>query len=260
MAKTIMITSAKGGVGKSTVCANLGFTLARLGERVLLIDLDLGMRCLDLILALEDKALYDICDVVRGLPASRAAVSYPACERLSFIAAPTAGAERPDGEAFRAAMTAIKESGEYDFIIIDTPGDIGYPFELACAVCDAALVVASHGPSTIRAAEHTGAALRERGVTNMRLIINNYDTADSRHISRGERAGLIDIIDRTYLQLVGVIPYDAEFARAQERGELVGRGCARNVRAAFDNIARRIQGEQVSLFRSFKHISKKKLM
>lgn len=255
-----MITSCKGGVGKSTVAANLGHTLALSGKRVLLIDLDLGMRCLDLILGLEDRALYDVSDVVSGVPVERAVITYPGCERLHFIAAPYITDRTVDADSFKAAVGRIRDSGSYDYIIIDTPGDIGYPFALACSVADAALIVASHGPTTIRAAEHTARQLEDKGVTNMRLIINNYDTGDHKGISRGERAGVIDIIDRTYLRLLGVIPYDASFARAQERGQLVGVKVSHNVATAFSNIARRVDGEQVSLFKHFKKISRKKLM
>lgn len=254
-----MITSCKGGVGKSTVAANLGYTMALSGKRVLLIDLDLGMRCLDLILGLEDKALYDISDVAGGVPVSRAAIAYPGCAGLHFVAAPYSPDRTVDAESFRATVNEVRDSGDYDYIIIDTPGDIGYPFALACSVADAALIVASHGPSTIRAAEHTARQLEEKGVSNMRLIINNYDTGDHKGISRGERAGVIDIIDRTYLRLLGVIPYDAAFARAQERGEPAGGRASRNVATAFSNIARRIDGEQVSLFKGFKKITRKKL-
>ena len=218
------------------------------------------MRCLDLILGLEDRALYDVSDVVSGVPVERAVIAHPSCERLHFIAAPYTTERTVDADAFRAAVTEIRDSGAYDYVVVDTPGDIGYPFTLACSVADAALIVASHGPTTIRAAEHTARQLEDKGVTNMRLIINNYDTGDSRGISRGERAGIIDIIDRTYLRLLGVVPYDAAFARAQEHGQLAGVKVSHNVATAFSNIARRVDGEQVSLFKNFKKISRKKLM
>ena len=258
--RVLMITSCKGGVGKSTVAANLGHTLALSGKRVLLIDLDLGMRCLDLILGVEDQALYDISDVVGGVPAERAVIKYPGCESLHFIAAPYTTERTVDADAFKAAVCDIRDGGSYDYIIVDTPGDIGYPFTLACSVADAALIVASHGPSTIRAAEHTARQLEAKGVSNMRLIINNYDIADHKGISSGERASIIDIIDRTYLRLLGVIPYDAAFARAQEHGRLAGGKDTLNVAVAFSNIGKRIDGEQVSLFKGFKKISRKKLL
>lgn len=251
--KVIMVTSCKGGVGKSTVAANLAYVLAMRGRRVLLIDLDLGMRCLDLILGLEDRALYNISDVVDGgIPLDRAVVHRADCEGLSFCAAPYADGAAVDPVRFQTIIHQERERGAYDYIIIDTPGDIGRPFSLACSVADAALIIASHGPSTIRAAEHTGRVLAEQEVGNIRLIVNNYDTGDKRGIARGDRAGVADIIDRTYLQLIGVIPYDAAFARAQERAQLVSERTAHNVYAAFQNIACRIEGEQVRLFHKFK--------
>lgn len=259
--KVIMVTSCKGGVGKSTISANLAYVLAMRGRRVLLIDLDLGMRCLDLILGLENRALYDISDVVDGgIPLESAAVCREDCGNLRFCAAPYADDTAVNAQRFRMVIEEQREQGKYDYIIIDTPGDIGRPFSLACSVADAALIVASHGPSTIRAAEHTGRMLAEQGIENARLIINNFDTDDRRAISSGARAGVTDIIDRTYLRLIGVIPYDAKFARAQEQAQFADQRTCRNVCAAFHNIARRIEGEQIRLFDGFKKISRKKLM
>lgn len=257
--KTIMVTSCKGGVGKSTVSANLAGAFAKRQKKVLLIDLDLGMRCLDLILGCENKAVYDISDAVcDGIPFDK--VTVQASEGIDFCAAPYRSGVSIDAARFKMIIDGVKNSGKYDYMIIDTPGDIGEPFELAAAVCDAALIIASHAPSTIRAAEHTGRELERRGTGNVRLIVNNFDTSDTRGISSGERPGLIDIIDRTYLRLLGVIPYDAAFARLQERGLLADRAVCRNVTAAFDNIARRIEGEQVVIFERFKKISRRKLM
>ena len=255
--KTVMVTSCKGGVGKSTVSAGIALALGRRGRRILLIDLDLGMRCLDLILGCEDKAIYDIADAVcDGVPLERVAVD--AGKNVRFCAAPFRKNTDMDESRFRAFTDGCKES--FDYIIIDTPGDIGKPFALAAAVSDAALITATHSPSSVRAAEHTGRELEKLGVKNSRLVVNCFDTSDTRRISRGQRLGLIDIIDKTYLQLIGVVPYDADFAFEQEHGRQADPKKSQNVVAAVDNIAARMDGEQIAVFNNFKKISRKKLM
>ena len=259
--KIIAVTSCKGGVGKSTVTANLGWTLANRGRRVLLIDLDFGMRCLDLILGLEDRAVYDIQDVMEGgVPLDRALVQTQQNERLYFCAAPFHSDVCLDVKQFAQMLRTEADALAFDYILLDTPGDLGHPFALACAVCDMALIVASHGPTAIRAAECTGRAAAEQGVMQLKLVINNFDLRDKKGLSSGRRAGVMDIIDRTYLPLLGVIPYDETFAKRQEQGALVSSLPKTNVAAAFTNIAARIEGQSTVLFDHFKKIARKKLI
>lgn len=254
----IMVTSCKGGVGKSTIAANLAYTLADSGKSTLLIDLDLGNRCLDLILGLESRAIYDIHDVVMGgVPLENAGITFPGNSALHFCAAPYSSAQI-SSDAFR--HTIGRARNRYDYIIIDTPGDIGEPFSLACHVSDMALIVATHGPTAIRAAGHTGAEIERRGVGNIRLIINNYDVFDKKALSKGARASVIDIIDRTSIQLIGVVPYSPELSRAQEMGKLVYSLKDGNTKRAFANIAGRITGENILLFDGFKKISRNKII
>ena len=259
--KVIAVSSCKGGVGKSTVAANLGLALTKRGRRVLLVDLDLGMRCLDLILGLEDRAVYDIQDVVHnGVPLKRSIVQSDQSERLYFCAAPFQAEVHFDTQRFQEAVCKEAQALGFDYLFLDTPGDMGHPFVLACSLCEMALVVATHGPTAIRAAERTGQAAADRGVRQSLLVINNFDIRDKKHIAAGERAGVLDIIDKTYLPLLGVVPYDENFARAQEQGALVSALPGTNVAAAFDNMAARIEGQATVLFHNFKKISRKKLV
>ena len=233
--KIILITSCKGGVGKSTITANLGYYLATAGHRTLLIDCDFGNRCLDLILGCEDEMLYNICDVCSGkIDMADAAVTDRRSSNLLAVAAPYVdaegcGAETPDKDLFCAKLRAAGESMQLDYILIDTPGALGAPLELAASAADMGLIVTTHHPTAIRAADNTASALAALGVSDTRMIINCFD--DSAVIS-GNRASPVEMIDRAMLPLIGVIPYDAAFALGGEKGKLACELKCKNVNAA----------------------------
>ena len=147
-------------------------------------------------------------------------------------------------------IAELVKSGKFDYILIDTPGDNGGPLRLAAAAADRALVIATHQPASIRAAERTALQLRDLCVEDRRLIINNFEFSAVR---KGLRPGVIDIIDRTCVQLIGVIPFDYRMSQLQENGELIDtlRHC--DTRTAFYNIAYRIihKNAQLPLFSGF---------
>ncbi len=261
--KIILITSCKGGVGKSTVTANLGYYLAASGHRTLLIDCDFGNRCLDLILGCEDEMLYDICDVCAGrIDMADAAVTDRRSSNLLAVAAPYVdtdgcGAEIPDKALFCSKLRAAGESMQLDYILIDTPGALGAPLELAAAAADMGIIVSTHHPTAIRAADNTASALCALGVSDCRMIINCFD---SDAVLCGDRAGPVEMIDRALLPLIGVIPYDAAFALGGEKGRLACELRCKNVRASLSNIACRIDGKNIPLFIGWKKIRRKKLL
>lgn len=261
--KIILVTSCKGGVGKSTITANLGLALARSGHRTLLVDCDFGNRCLDLILGSENEMIYDISDVCEGrAEINEAAVTDRRSSNLLSIAAPYLAPEQhdfsvPDREVFRSKLFAAGESMNLDYILIDTPGALGAPLELAASAADRALIVSTHHPTALRAADGTASALSSLGITECSMIINSFDPDSVLH---GNRAGVIEMIDRAALGIIGVIPYDPVFAIGGEHGELVYQLKCRNVIAAFNNIAARLSGETVPLFTGFKGIKRKKLL
>ena len=133
--KVILFTSCKGGVGKSTVCANLAMSVALLGKRVLVIDCDFGNRCMDILLGLSDEALYDIGDVIFGrVTPERAVIADRRSKNLFFVPAPYSFDSRFTAFAFRRAVAEYRDSGRYDFIFIDTPGGVGEPLLLSASV------------------------------------------------------------------------------------------------------------------------------
>lgn len=270
--RVIIVTSLKGGVGKTTITANLAMTLAKLGHSVAAVDCDLESRCLDMVLGLENSSLYNISDVLSGrCTADDALLQDPRCENLSFIAAP-AGIIDKDSEEFISTFTSenidrlVKElSQDFEYVIFDLPAHPDRWYELLLAHTDYALVVAMHTAVSIRSAEKTAMTIAEEYAKlgedepsfddqgnmleprlKIRLLINGFRTRD---VSDGTRSGVYDIITKISVKLLGVVPYDEEMAAAQEAGKLayqLRRG-ENDANVAFGNIAARLEGDVIPL-------------
>lgn len=253
-----MVTSCKGGVGKSTVAANLGIKLALSNKKVVIIDCDFGVRSLDLIMGLEDEVIFDIVDIVkRDISPEKALVRDERAPELYFCAAPYSYNGELDEENFSAGIEKIKSYLSPDYIIVDTPGDTGVPFRLAAAVSDMALVISTYQPISIRAAESTGLLLEKLGVKDRRLIINCFDPFAN---DSGELPCITDIIDKTAIILIGIIPFDSKLAEYQSRGEDVFMIRDSDATTAFINIERRLDGLNVPLFTGFRQYNRSKLL
>ena len=239
--KTVIITSCKGGVGKSTVTANLAFALASRGKRVLAVDCDFSNRSLDLIFGCEDAVLYDICDVIIGrCDISKAVIGDPRNEGLLFCGAPLEKTDSFDRERFAEVLEEAKKEFSLDFILIDTPGSAGETLELVSKTADMALIIVSHQPTAARAAEKTGIMLDRLGIKEQRLIVNLFD---SEAVLNDLRTGINELIDRTKTRIVGVIPQEYELSLSQEFGKLCAEVDNKNMKrvaVAFDNIAARL--------------------
>ena len=243
--RIILFTSCKGGVGKSTVCANLAMSLALRGKSVLMIDCDFGSRCLDLVAGFSDDVVYDIADAVLGrVSPERVIVADRRTDKLFFIAAPYNFDTRMNIFSFRRTVSAYAACGKYDYIFIDTPGGIGEPLAFASSVADTAYIVTSPTRASVRAADKTAAFLYDRGVKHLRLIINQVTGKRA----SAEKLRLIDIIDGAAVKLIGAVPYDYELVRAGDEGKLTDELYSRNITRAFDNIAGRTEGENIPLF------------
>lgn len=253
--KIILFTSCKGGVGKSTVCANLAMAMAKRGSRVLLIDCDFGNRCLDIVAGMSDHVIYDIGDIAFGsISCERAILADSRSENLFFLAAPYGFDTRIHTFSFKSAIKRLMDYGKYDFIFMDTPGGIGEPLRYASCVADTAYIIVEPTAAAIRAAERTADYLSLRGVSRRRLIINKM-TGTSVKKAKDE---IISIIDSTSVKLIGVVPYDSELIRAGNSGTLVDEMLSFNVTHAFDNIAARTLGEGRRLFAHIRRLKKLK--
>ena len=234
MPKIVLITSFKGGVGKSTVAANLAYKLAKKGKKTLLCDLDFDLGTLDLITGCEDRMLFDICDAVYGKrPVADCAVKFASAPELHLLGAPFKSAGDIDPDDFAEKLRAV--CADYDYVFLDTPGADSLTLAVAAKCAGEAIVVATHNPASIRGAEKTSAKLREQGIP-CRLVVNCFDAGS---VSSDKRAGMLAVIDSTKTPLLGVVPYDRTLMFAQEKGVLADGGPFVSSKA-FDNIAQRI--------------------
>ncbi len=256
--RVVTVTSFKGGVGKSTVAANLALSWAMAGKKTLLVDCDFRMRSLDVLLGLENDIVHDSSDVLSGkVPLEKAVIPYHANSELLFLPAPFNCKNGIDKKAFSDMLDEAKEKYQLDYIVLDTPGSSGEEFSAAAAISDSAYIVATHSFPSIRAAECTGQELEDLGVLDRKLIINMFDMSGR---DSNKKPSVVDIIDKTSLKLGGIIPYDAGLVLMQDRGELIDKAEGHNISKAFINIRQRTEGRNVPLFTGFKGINRKKLL
>ena len=255
---TVMVTSFKGGVGKSTVAANLALFFALSGKKTLLVDCDFRMRSLDILLGVEDSIVHDASDIMEervGL--EKAVLTDARTENLLFLPAPFNYTEGIDAERFSALLKEAAEKYSLDKIVLDTPGSSGEEFSAAATCSDVAYIVANHAFPALRAAECTGATLEQMGVEERILLINMFDMSGR---DAEKRPSVVDIIDNTGLRLGGIIPYDRRFGMLQDEGKLADEIKDSNIAKAFENTVGRAEGKNIPLFTGFKRINKKKLL
>lgn len=253
--RVIFITGFKGGVGKTTVTANIAAVLREMGKRVLIIDGDFGMRCMDLVLSCESESLFDCYDVLLGRCEPDKAVI--GSDGLHFMPAPMnySGEEIPQ-ERFTELFGFLRT--KYDYCLIDSSADRSAVYMSFAAAADDAIVVSHHQSTAVRAAEKTGSILAGLGFKNLRLVINGYR---DKYAKKGLLPSIFYIINRSAIRLLGVVPFDDCLPADQEKGYLA-LSCSKNKRlrkyeAAFFNIAKRICGERVLLFRNVYRTKKK---
>lgn len=252
----IIVASLKGGIGKSTVALGTAAALAERGHRVLLVDCDDGNRCLDLMLGVEDRVLYDLGDVMeeRCSPGD-ALITHPLAENLHFCAAPN---RLPDPfEPLKAAnaLRALAEEAQAEFVLCDTAGSGALMRSIVSDFADGALIVATQQPASIRSAERTAMLMQEIGNVPPRMVISLFEEEAA---AGGERAGLIDIIDGAHIRTVGVVPRDRTLLLAQEKGVLPDKKSRAGT--AFANIAARLCGEEVRLFSGMKRMRVRRVL
>lgn len=205
MSKVIGIVSGKGGVGKTTLCANLAFALASQGKNVIAIDGDIGLKNLDILLGLVDGCAFDITDILAGrCTVSKAIQTHDKYPGLSFISASqNLETESIDRDDFRKLCRYLRNF--YDYVLIDAPAGVGDSFKSIAYCCDECIVVATPDLTSIRDAEKTSAMLSSIPKLNAKLVINKVN---AKMISKGYLKNIDDIMDSISLPLIGLIPVD----------------------------------------------------
>ena len=243
MAAVIAVTSGKGGTGKTSLTGAVGSCLAALGHPTLCIDMDVGLRNLDLSLGLADRALMDFTDVLQGrCPLKRAVVEHPDIRGLYLLTAPlTLPSELPEAgmrELMRQART------RFEYILLDAPAGLGTGFQLAVCGCDRAVVVSTTDTSALRDAQRTVMELM-RKVESIHLVVNRVQP----RLMRRLHTTIDDAMDAAGLPLLGVVPEDSRVMLAANQGKPLILCANRGAAVAYLNIARRIDGQKVPLMR-----------
>lgn len=241
MGISIMVTSGKGGTGKTSLTAGVAGCLAALGKRVLCIDMDIGLRSLDLVLGLEDRAVMDFTDVMdRRCTLLDAAAAQPGIPGLYLLTAPV-GLDEPDFPRFRATVQEAKDL--FDFVFLDSPAGLGHGFRLAMAGADRAIVVSAADPAALRNAQRAVTELSAQELSPLHLVMNRVEP----RLIRRMHTTLDDAMDTAGLPLLGVVPEDRQVILAAARRQPLVLYSHKGAVRAYLNIAKRLLGEEIPL-------------
>ena len=244
MSTVIAVTSGKGGTGKTSLVGAVGSCLAALGHPTLCIDMDVGLRNLDLTLGLSDRALMDFTDVVAGrCPLVKAVVEHPEIQGLFLLTAPFSLPLNVSEEAMRELLRQARQL--YEYILLDAPAGLGEGFRLAVCGCDRAIVVSTTDASALRDAQRTVAEL-SRQVEQIHLVVNRVQPK----LLRKLHTTIDDAMDTAGLPLLGVVPEDNLVMLSANRGRPLILCANKGAAIGYRNIAFRLEGRKVSIMGS----------
>ena len=244
MGEVIVVTSGKGGVGKTTTTANLGTGFALMDKRVVLVDADIGLRNLDVVMGLENRIVYDLVDVTDGnCRLKQALIRDKRYEKLYLLpAAQTRDKNAVTPDQMKQLSEALAQ--DFDYVIIDCPAGIEQGFKNAIAGADKAIIVTTPEVSAVRDADRIIGLLEAEGKHNPKLIVNRIRP---HMVKKGDMMNIDDIIDILAVDLLGIIPEDEYIVISTNRGEPAVVNSASLAGMAYKNIVRRLMGENVPL-------------
>lgn len=242
MSEVLVITSGKGGTGKTTLCASLASCLAAMGQRVLAIDCDIGLSNLDIALGMTDCATISFLDVMMENSYLSDAPEHPQIPGLQLLTAPTkTRAGLVDDIIFGRLIEEATES--YDWVLLDAPAGIGFGFDLAASYATRAIVVATADPGSLRDGQHAASLLVERGIEPIQLVVNRV----TRRLLSSIRSNLDDMMDNVGLPLLGIIPEDQSVPISAAHGTALVLHSRKGAALASLHIARRLVGLEAPL-------------
>ncbi len=244
MSDVIVVTSGKGGVGKTTSSANLGVGLALRGKSVVLMDTDIGLRNLDVVLGLENKIVYDLVDVIEGTCRLRQAlIRDTRFEGLYLLpAAQTKSKMRVRPEQMKKLVDEIKR--EFDYVLIDCPAGIDRGFANAVAGAKSAIVVTVPEVSSVRDADRIIGMLGAQGIEEIRLLINRINPD---LVKRGDMFGIEDTVEILGVEPIGIIPEDMRIFRSSNLGEPAVTDGKSSAGAEYMRVVDRLLGRRIPL-------------
>lgn len=245
MGEAIVITSGKGGVGKTTTSANLGTALAMQGKKVCLLDTDIGLRNLDVVLGLENRIIYDLVDVVeKRCKIHQALVKDKRFEDALYLlpAAQTSDKTAVNPEQMKELVGELKQ--DYDYVIIDCPAGIEQGYKNAVAGADKAIVVTTPEISAVRDADRIIGLLEKEKMEPPKLIINRIR---KQMMQNGDVLNIDEITTHLSIDLLGIVMDDEEVIKSSNQGEPIAMNPNSKASIAYRNICRRILGESVPL-------------
>ncbi|MGL6065360.1 MAG: septum site-determining protein MinD [Fusobacteriaceae bacterium] len=242
MGKVLVITSGKGGVGKTTTTANLGAGLAMLQKKVLLVDMDIGLRNLDVVIGLENRIVFDLVDVIEGrCKAKSAMIKDKRCPSLYLLpAAQSKDKNDVSPEQVKELVNSLKD--DFDYIILDCPAGIEQGFKNAIIAADEAYVVTTPEVSAVRDADRIIGLLEANEIKNPKLIINRIRM---NMVKEGNMLSVEDIVDILAIEIIGIIPDDENIVISTNKGEPVVLKGESLAAQAYRNISKRAIGEEV---------------
>lgn len=244
MGTVIVVTSGKGGTGKTSLCGGLGVALAELGKQVLCIDADIGLRNLDIALGMTDTVLMDFSDVIEGrCSLARATSLHPGIPNLFLLTAPLSYAR--EDLAISGFRTLIEEAkARYDFVLIDSPAGLGLGFSLASCAADEAIIVSMNEFSALRDAQRVLSQLTPT-IPVIRLVVNRVRPRMFRRLGQT----VDDVMDTLGLPLLGLVPEDNQVLLSSNAGRALLQTNQKGAAKACRNIAQRITGHSVPLMK-----------
>lgn len=243
--QVIVVTSGKGGVGKTTTVANVSTALAKMGYKVVAIDLDIGLKKLDLILGLENRVIYDIVQVIEGeCTIKQALVKDKRFEALYMLpAAQTRNKDEITADQVKTVCDELKK--DFDFIFLDCPAGIEQGFKNAIAAADKAIVVTNPEVSAVRDADRIIGMLESAQFKDIKLVVNRIR---AEMVKDGNMLSVDDLLEHLCINLLGVVPEDKDVIISTNKGEPMVISNEHSLASlAFNNIALRLTGEDVPL-------------